>query len=255
MDLSHVTPATPLGMYYHTFNVQTFGFEIGLATSRDGGKSWQKQGPCKMTRGAPGSHRWVDWSRQGVGKNSGPGNVVSCSHTKTTTTPPNTNTHDRDLGHATRCVIKDPAGRKKLLMFAECANTQNSNCIAVYGSDNGLTWEDMHAADAPAYRGAGLGTGRWDAQALGCPSVIVRDGRFYMYYVGAFFGGGAWVFFWAVRFATLSPHLSFVCLPPRPTRHRLHRVELRGRGAGVHRAGGQRRLRLHQVEAHGGVNE
>ena len=99
-------------------------------------------------------------------------------------------TTDRDLGHATRCVIKDPAGRKKLLMFAECANTQNSNCIAVYGSDDGLSWKDMHAADAPAYRGAGLGTGRWDAQALGCPSVIVRDGRFYMYYVGAFGGLG-----------------------------------------------------------------
>ena len=59
VDLSHVTPATPLGMYYHTFNAQTFGFEIGLATSRNGGRSWEKQGPCKMTRGAPGSHRWV----------------------------------------------------------------------------------------------------------------------------------------------------------------------------------------------------
>lgn len=57
VDLSNVRPATPLGMYYHTFNTQTFGFEIGLATSQDGGRSWQKQGPCQITRGAPGSHR------------------------------------------------------------------------------------------------------------------------------------------------------------------------------------------------------
>ncbi len=58
VDLSHVSPTAPrLGMYYHTFNAQTFGFEIGLATSKDGGKSWQKQGPCQITRGAPGSHR------------------------------------------------------------------------------------------------------------------------------------------------------------------------------------------------------
>lgn len=32
--------------------------------------------------------------------------------------------YGRDLGHATRCVVRDPSGRKKLLMFAECANMQ-----------------------------------------------------------------------------------------------------------------------------------
>ena len=140
----NVVPGATQGMYYHTFNAQTFGFEIGLATSADDGATWTKRGPLALQRGPPGTHR--------------------------------------DLGHATRCVVPDPAGRKKLLMFAECANSANSNCIAVYGSDDGLAWEDMH--DGPVFVGAGKGTGRWDAQALGCPSVTVRDGCFYMYYVG-----------------------------------------------------------------------
>ena len=60
----------------------------------------------------------------------------------------------RDLGHATRSVIRDPIGRKKLLMFAEAANTQNNNCIAVYGSDDGMTWEDM--CDEPVFKVRGM---------------------------------------------------------------------------------------------------
>lgn len=111
-------------------------------------------------------------------------------------------------------MVPDPAGRKKLLMFAECANTQNSNCIAVYGSDDGLVWEDMHAPDAPAYGGAGLGSGKWDAQALGCPSVIVRDGSFHMYYVGTccrwVYQPGLWVGILAGwRCSRLPPHTGF----------------------------------------------
>lgn len=152
VDMSGTGAKGEVGMYYHTFNVQTFGFEIGLATSSYSSssssdtKKWTKKGPLVLPRGAPGSHN--------------------------------------DLGHATRCVIPDPVpGRKKLLMFAECANTQNSNCIAVYGSDDGMVWEDMNGGQ-PVFVGAGKGTGRWDAQALGCPSVIVREGKFYMYYVG-----------------------------------------------------------------------
>lgn len=143
---ANVIPGVKQGMFYHTFNAVTFGFEIGLATSSDTtGNKWIKRGPIHLPRGAPGSY---------------------C-----------------DLGHATRCVIPDPANRKKLLMFAECANTQNSNCIAVYGSNDGLLWENMHPA-GPVFVGAGKGSGRWDAQALGCPSVTVRDDCFYMYYVG-----------------------------------------------------------------------
>lgn len=147
LEKDSVLPGAKLGMFYHTFNTATFGFEIGLATSADSkGEKWTKRGPLQLPRGPPGTLR--------------------------------------DLGHATRCVISDPARRKKLLMFAECANTQNSNCIAVYGSDDGMHWEDMHPDGKPVFVGAGKGTGRWDAQALGCPSVSVRDGCFYMYYVG-----------------------------------------------------------------------
>ena len=147
LEKDNVLPGAKLGMFYHTFDTATFGFEIGLATSADvKGEKWTKRGPVQLPRGPPGTLR--------------------------------------DLGHATRCVIPDPAGRKKLLMFAECANMQNSNCIAVYGSDDGMSWEDMHPEGKPVFVGAGKGTGRWDAQALGCPSVSVRDGCFYMYYVG-----------------------------------------------------------------------
>lgn len=46
-------------MFYHTFNTQTFGFEVGLATSEKGRK-WEKQGPVRgLTRGERGSYRYV----------------------------------------------------------------------------------------------------------------------------------------------------------------------------------------------------
>jgi hypothetical protein len=46
-----------LGMYYHTFNAATFGFEVGLATSKDGGKSWTKRGRVMVPRGERGTYR------------------------------------------------------------------------------------------------------------------------------------------------------------------------------------------------------
>lgn len=47
-----------LGMYYHTFNPQTFGFEIGLATSTNG-RQWTKRGPVKLVRGEKGTFRYM----------------------------------------------------------------------------------------------------------------------------------------------------------------------------------------------------
>ena len=57
VDVTGIMKDARLAMYYHTFNVKTFGFEIGVATSRDG-ELWSKRGPVTMTRGQPGSYRY-----------------------------------------------------------------------------------------------------------------------------------------------------------------------------------------------------
>lgn len=142
-------PDGSIGMFYHTFNTKTFQFEVGLAASKEGLKGpYIKQGKCNLPRGEKGSYR--------------------------------------DLGHATRCCIPNPdpatSDKYKLLMFAECANMAATNSIGLYGSNNGIDWEDMH--DGPIFSGAGIDSGRWDAQTLGCPYVVRRDSNLYMYYVG-----------------------------------------------------------------------
>lgn len=142
-------PDGSIGMFYHTFNTKTFQFEVGLAVSKEGLKGpYIKQGKCNLPQGEKGSYR--------------------------------------DLGHATRCCIPNPDpgtnSKYKLLMFAECANMAATNSIGLYGSNNGIDWEDMH--DGPVFSGAGIDSGRWDAQTLGCPYVVKRDSSLYMYYVG-----------------------------------------------------------------------
>jgi hypothetical protein len=77
------------------------------------GEKWTKRGPVQMPRGARGSHRQVHPGGRGL--------LVREALRKGCVVFGMTGS---DLGHATRCVVLDPLKRRRLLMFAECANTQ-----------------------------------------------------------------------------------------------------------------------------------
>lgn len=109
------------------------------------------------------------------------------------------------------------------------------------------------------HQGSGLGTGRWDAQALGCPSVLVHQGAFKMYYVGE---SPIFVRTRIDRHPKLTTPLSVsVCLPACPATclvcpWRFHGEQVGGSGVGVDRSGGERGPRLHQMETcrRGGIS-
>jgi hypothetical protein len=90
-----------------------------------------------------------------------------------------------EQGVATRTVIHH-GGRYQ--MFYEGVGAGGYRSIGLAVSDDGLTWQRQPGPepDGSVFAHAPRGSGRWDAYAIGAPSVVaLPDGRLRMYYIGS----------------------------------------------------------------------
>ncbi|CAM9560359.1 unnamed protein product [Chrysoparadoxa australica] len=88
----------------------------------------------------------------------------------------------------TRDVIADPTGRHRYLLIAEHFTSSVPSELHFFTSDDGYNWTALH-------RGPILKKSddrkAWDGIAVGCPSLVVKDGRYLLYYVGFGERGGS----------------------------------------------------------------
>ncbi len=90
-----------------------------------------------------------------------------------------------EQGVATRTVIRH-SGR--YLMFYEGVRASGHRSIGLAVSEDGLTWRRKAGpeADGSIFAHAPAGSGRWDAYAVGAPSVVaLPNGSLRMYYIGS----------------------------------------------------------------------
>ncbi|MBK6599748.1 MAG: glycosyl hydrolase [Proteobacteria bacterium] len=90
-----------------------------------------------------------------------------------------------EQGAATRQVIRHD---NRYLMFYEGVMKSGHRSIGLAVSDDGLSWRRQpgHEPNGSVFSHAPRGSGRWDAFAIGTPSLVAMDdGSWRMYYIGS----------------------------------------------------------------------